>query len=35
MWPHFNVDSDVSGYTKDTLGLPLQPSFETNLVTRN
>lgn len=35
MWPHFNVDSDVSLYIKYTLGLPLQPAFETYLVTVN
>lgn len=35
IWPHLNVDSDVSGYTKYTIGLPLQPSFESNLVAGN
>lgn len=35
MWPCFNVDSDVSLHIKSTLTLPLQPSFENNLITRN
>lgn len=35
MWPHLNVDSDASVHTNRTRALPLQPSFENNLITRN